>query len=259
MKYEIKNIDGGVLDVDDKSRRVKIVINKTGIKDLDNDVIEKSAFNATIKERGPKGKNLIWHLTDHRPSLKDAVGKFSELFMDGDDLIGVTNVPATTWGNDVLEFYKSGTINQHSVGFTTIRRELMNEDDLKNSYTLIKEIKLYEGSAVLWGANEFTPTLSAGKSATMEEALSEYKKTMDDFTTMHKMFKGGHLSDQSYELIEMKIGQLTTRLQQLFEEATQLAQKAVEPEKNSLLSVLTTFNNQLKTATNGRESTKGAA
>jgi HK97 family phage prohead protease len=260
MSYEIKNIDGGgVLDVDDKSRRVKVVLNKTGVKDFDEDIIEKNAFNATLKERGPKGSNLIWHLTDHRPSLKDAVGKFSELSMKGDDLVGVTDIPETTWGNDVLEFYKLGTINQHSIGFSTIKREVVNDNDPKSRYTIIKEVKLYEGSAVLWGANEFTPTLSVGKSLTKEELIGEYKKSLNDLDTMHKMFKSGHLSDQSYELIEMKINQLTSRLQQLFEETTQLAQKAVEPEKNGLLDVLTTFNNDLKRQHYGRETIKGAA
>jgi HK97 family phage prohead protease len=252
MSYEIKNIDGGIQDVDEKSRRVKIVLNKTGVKDLDNDVIEKTAFNNSIKERGPKGKNLIWHLTDHRPSLKDAVGKFSELSMEQDDLVGVTNIPNTTWGNDVLQFYKAGTINQHSIGFSTMKREVVNEDDPQKRYSVLKEIKLYEGSAVLWGANEFTPTLSVGKSLTKEEAIAEYQKTLNDLDTMHKMFKSGHLSDQSYELIEMKINQLTGKLQQLFEEATQPALKAVEPEKNVLLDVLTTFTNNLKTANDER-------
>jgi len=259
MKYEIKNIDGGILDVDDKSRRVKVALNKVGVKDFDQDIIEKNAFDKTIKERGPKGKNMIWHLTDHRPSLKDAVGKFHELMMEGDYLVGITDIPNTTWGNDVLEFYKTGTINQHSIGFTTTKREVFNDDSDKR-YTVIKEVMMYEGSAVLWGANEFTPALTVGKSLTKEETISEYKKTMDDLDTLYKMFKNGHLSDQSYELIEIKIKQLTNKLQQLFEEATQPAQKAVEPEVNGLLDVIKTFNNNLNAhAIYGRESISGAA
>src|SRR5688572_27955242 len=149
--FEIKTVDNSTLDVDGKSRRVKVVLNKTGVKDFDNDVIEKSAFDRTIKERGPQARNLIWHLTDHNPSLKSAVGKFSELRMEGDDLIGITNIPNTSWGNDVLTFYKSGQINQHSIGFNT------KKDEAAKEHRIIKEVMLYEGSAVLWGANEFTP------------------------------------------------------------------------------------------------------
>lgn len=248
--YEIKNISDSVKDVDTSSRRVKVAISQVGSKDLDEDVIDTGAYAKTIKERGPKGSNLIWHLTDHYASLKNAVGKFSDLYMEGNYLVGVTDIPKTTWGNDVLEFYSTGTINQHSVGFRTIKSEPVNAET-PNEYRLIKEILLYEGSAVLWGANPNTPTLSVGKSLTKEEVLGEYNKTMDELGKLHKMFKTGHLSDESYELIEMKISQLTDKLQQLFIEATQPAVKAVEPETNGLLDVLKTFNNNLNGTTNG--------
>lgn len=246
--FEIKNINCKALDVDEKSRRVKVALNKTGVQDHDDDIVEATAFDKTIRERGPQGKNLIWHLTDHYPSLKHAVGKFRELFMEDGYLVGVTDIPATTWGNDVLEFYKTEHINQHSIGYAVVKREIFNEDDWDNRYCVLKELTLYEGSAVLWGANEFTPTLSVGKSLTAEEKKSEFNKTMDDLGTMYKMFKTGHLSDQTYELIEMKILQLTNKLQQLFEETTLPAEKAVEPENDGLLNVLKTFNNNLKTA-----------
>src|SRR5688572_22648490 len=112
MKYEVKDLDvnfkDAPFDVDDTSRRVKVALNKIGVKDNDNDIIEKGAFDKTIRERGPKGKNFIWHLTDHWASLKNAVAKFSDLFMEGDYLVGVSTIPNTSWGNDVLEFYKTG-------------------------------------------------------------------------------------------------------------------------------------------------------
>lgn len=257
--YEIKNIDGGVLDVSTTTRRVKVALNRIGVKDSDNDIIEKGAFDVTIRERGPKGKNLIWHLTDHWASLKNAIGKFSELFMEGDYLVGVTDIPKTTWGNDMMEFYGTGTINQHSIGYKTIKREIMNEGDPVNQETILKEIFLYEGSAVLWGANEYTPTLSVGKSLSKEEVISEYAKTLEELGKLDKIFKSGHLSDQSYELIEVKASQLRSKLQQLFNEATQPAVKAVEPDRNGLLDVLKTFNNTFKSADNGRERNSEAA
>jgi HK97 family phage prohead protease len=153
-----------VLDVDDKSRRVKNVFNKTGVKDSDNDVIEKTAFNNSISQRGPQGKNLIFHLADHMASLKSTIGKFSELYMEGDNLVGVTIIPKTTLGNDVLELYKTGVINQHSIGFNTVQKETMHQDDPEKRFNIIKEVKLWEGSSVVWGANEWTPSLSVVKS-----------------------------------------------------------------------------------------------
>lgn len=256
--YEIKTVDNSVLDVDTSGRRVKNVLNRVNYKDFDGDVISKSAFDVTLKQRGPSGLNLIWHLTDHNPSLKSAVGKFSEIYMEGDNLVGVTNIPNTQWGSDVLEFYKSGHINQHSIGFKTIQQD-KQKDSIYGEYNLIKEAMLYEGSAVLWGANDQTPNISVGKSLTKEEKAIEYNKAMDDLNTLYKMFKTGHLSDQSYELIEIKIKQLTTKLQQLFEEATQPALKAVEPESNGLLDVLKTFNNKLNGKTNDTRRIESAA
>ena len=121
--FEQKLIADSVRDVSENDRRVKVAISKMGNVDHDGDVIDHGAYTKTVTERGPKGANLIWHLTDHNPSLKSAVGKFSEIYTEGDFLIGITNIPNTTWGNDVLEFYKSGHINQHSIGFRTIKAE----------------------------------------------------------------------------------------------------------------------------------------
>lgn len=266
--YEIKNTgdvqQGGVLDVDGTSRKVKVVLNRTGIKDHDSDIIEKSAFNKTIKERGPAGKGLIWHLTDHRPSIKDgAIARFSELTMEGDDLVGVTDIPNTTWGNDILEFYKTGNINQHSIGFTTIKREVVNEDDYTKRYTIIKEVMLYEGSAVLWGANELTPTLTVGKSLTKEQVIDEYAKTIEEINKINGLFAKANLSDETFELLQIKHVQLTDKLQQLFDRATTPATqpdaKSVEPVTEGLLGVLTTFTNQLKTANDDRSRKATAA
>lgn len=258
--FEIKTVDCKALDVDDTSRRVKVALNKVGVRDHDDDIIESTAFDKTIRERGPQGKNLIWHLTDHYPSLKHAVGKFKELFMENGYLVGITDIPQTTWGNDVMEFYKNGAINQHSIGFSTVKREIMNEDDYDERYCVIKEVTLYEGSAVLWGANEHTPTFSVGKNLTIEERKSQFTKTMEDLSTFHKMFRSGHLTDQTYELIEVKLLQLTNQLQQLFEETTQPAQEAVEPDAKGLLDVLTAFNKNLNTDDNDtrRKSSKAA-
>ena len=83
MFYQVKNVADSVKDVSESTRQVKVAISHTGSLDLDNDVIDPGAFTKTIAERGPSGANLIWHLTDHNPSLKSAVGKFKELYMEG--------------------------------------------------------------------------------------------------------------------------------------------------------------------------------
>lgn len=247
QSFEIKNTTDfkSVLDVDDKSRRVKAAFSRMGNLDGDGDIMDSGAYNKTIKERGPNGVNLIWHLTDHTPSLKNAVAKFKELRPEGEYLVGVTDIPNTAWGNDVLEFYKTGHINQHSVGFKTIKDEWVNQDK-PNRYRLIKEVMLYEGSAVLWGANADTPTISVGKSLSFEEISDQYFETLKEVTNLAKVFKSGHFTDETFELLEIKLAQTTNRLKQLFDLRTQPADNAVEPNDGEmLLSVFKTFNNSL--------------
>lgn len=218
MQFQFKNLSNSVLDVDDTSRRVKVAISEMGSKDLDNDVIDANAYDKTISERGPSGSNLIWHLTDHYPSLKYAVGKPSQVYTEGNKLLMITDIPKTTWGSDVLEFYKSGTINQHSVGFSAIRKETVGEDT-SAAYRVIKEIKLYEGSAVLWGANPNTPTMTVGKSD-----LKGSKSELDhELELLLKSYRDGRYSDNAFELIEIRIKQIQTRINELTDIKSTLA------------------------------------
>ncbi len=115
----------GVEDVDKESRKVKAVWARMNNVDLDNDIISPAAFTRTITARGPQGKNLIWSLVDHKTSMKYALGKPKELYVEGDALIAVTEIIETEMGEDML--------------------------------------KLYEASAVLWAANPETPTISIYK------------------------------------------------------------------------------------------------
>lgn len=226
--FETLTIDTKTADVDDKTRRVKNVLNRLNVEDFDKDTIVNKAFDNTIKLKGPKGKNLIWHLVDHNPSLKDgAITKFSELYVEKDELIGISTIPEKIPVAEIaFEQYKLGNINQHSIGFRTIKREVINPDDYTKRRVRILEVDLFEGSAVLWGANEFTPNLSVGKSLTKEEKEQEWKKTIEEWQKFTKMLKAGHLSDEAYELIDLKIIQITDKLQKLYNEAN-------HPEVNS--------------------------
>lgn len=238
--FSTKNIENSVKDVSESSRKVKVAISHMGSVDLDRDMIDHTAYDKTIKERGPSGANLIWHLTDHYPSLKSAVGKFSELYVEGNYLIGVTEIPKTTWGNDMLEFYMKGHINQHSIGFRIVKSEPVGAGK-PNEYNLIKEILLYEGSAVLWAANPNTPTRSVGKSLDKGEAKKEFDSLADEWGLLMKSLRSGKFTDDSFELIEMRINQNQEKQKQLFQIlSTQPELNSVEPVKRDW-SLLTTF------------------
>ena len=212
MAYTYKSVTNSVLDVDDKSRRVKVAISEMGSVDTDNDIIDHNAYTKTITERGPAGKNKIYHLTNHRADLQNTLGKFSELYVEGSQLVGVNNIIKTGWGNDVLEMYKSGTITEHSVGFTTVKADEGKNDEPR----LIKEIKLYEGSAVLWGANENTPTLSVGKSLTKQQRDFQLNKILKELSSISGLYRNGNYSDELGELIEIRMLQLDEAIRKLF-------------------------------------------
>jgi HK97 family phage prohead protease len=226
--YDIKTAENSVKDVDTTSRRVKVVISEMMSKDLDNDVIDIGAYDKTLQERGPKGKSLIWHLTDHYPSLKYAVGKPSEIFVDGQQLVMITDVPKTQWGNDMLEFYSTGMINQHSIGFRTIKKEPMLAGT-PEEYTLIKEILLYEGSAVLWGANPNTPTLSVGKSLNKTELTKRYE-------TLEKLKSSGNFSDEIFPILDAQLKETQQQIVDIFlqdskfETTQPIAQAITQPD-----------------------------
>lgn len=256
--FEQKATSSEVLDVDDASRRVKVVMNEMEIEDLDGDVISSTAFNRTVKQRGPEGSNMIWHLTDHFPSLSHAVGKPREITTTGNKLVFVTDILKTTWGDDVLEMYKAGTINQHSIGFRTLQSEPVNAGK-NNEYRLIKEALLYEGSAVPWGANPETPTLTVGKSLTKEDAQKKYFDSLKELNNLAKLLEKGRLSDDSFQMIEIRMAQITENLEQAYQFATRPADtSAPDPVKgSSLLDVLKTFNNSFNQITNGKQHAVG--
>lgn len=226
----------GVEDVDKESRKVKAVWARMNNVDLDNDIISPAAFTKTISERGPQGKNLIWSLVDHKTSMKYALGKPKELYVEGDALIAVTEVIETEMGEDMLKLYEAGLINQHSIGFSTIKSEMDNSTGIRT----ITELMLYEGSAVLWAANPETPTISIYKGMEPEVV----KETLNGrLEKLIKAFKHGTFTDETFSLLEIEIKQIQTAINEI---TTQPAAKAVEPESTVVLDALKELNNRLK-------------
>lgn len=235
--YQVKDISNGIEDMDIRSRNVKTVWAMCGNVDLDNDVIVPEAFTKTIQERGPLGKNLIWSLVDHKSSMKYALGKPKELYVEGNALIAVTEIIETEIGEDMLKLYEANLINQHSIGFSTIKSEMDNSTGIRT----IKELMLYEGSAVLWAANPETPTLSMYKG--IEQA--EVQETLNGrLEKLLKAFKHGTFTDETFSLLEIEIKQIQKAISDI---TTQPAAKAVEPDTNAVVfEALKQFNHSLK-------------
>lgn len=193
---EYKATGGNVVDIDDTSRR--IVMNWSAMEeiDFDGDVISKTAYNRTIKERGPQGADLIFWISDHNAVTTSVNGKLQSLNIVGNYLQAVGIASKTTRGNDTLEMYKDGIIKQHSVGFVPIQTEN------KGDHRRINEIMLYEGSSVLWGAQKNSGTVSVGKS------LITLQECNDEMETLIKAFRNGKYSDETFGLLEIRLKQI---------------------------------------------------
>ena len=234
--YSLKSIDTmeSVMDVDVEKRTVKAVWSKMGNIDLDNDIMAMGCYNKTIAERGPLGKNQIWSLVDHCASIKHALGKPKELYVENNMLIAVTEIVNTEIGEDAIKLYNAGCINEHSIGFTTIKS---NTDDA--GIRTISEVMLYEGSAVLWGANPETPTL--GMKSIGDFTPEDLVKRLDKLSVA---FKNGTFTDHTFGLLEIEIKQIQNRIMEL---STQPVVKTVEPLiDESILIALRQTNTNLK-------------
>lgn len=235
---EKKIITCKTLDVDTTNRQVKIAIGETESIDSDKDLIIPTAAIKTMKERGPQGSNEIWHLLDHTPKSFSALSKFSEMGMYGKYIGGVSKYKDSfAWREVAWPLYESGDFTQHSIGFTT------NKSVDRKDYREIQEITLYEGSAVLWGANRNTPTLAVMKSLGIDPG--------DDLISrIERLMKGlslGQYEDDSHKsLIEIELMQIKTDVFNIVK-STKPEEKSTLPEEiKAAVSTIQSFRKQLK-------------
>ena len=191
---QFKTIQESVKDIDKKGRVVTGYFSSFGNVDSDGDVIVPGAFERTIRERGPQGKNRIMHLWQHDPWRP--IGKPSELKEDDKGLYFETFMPETTLGNDTLKLYEAGIINEHSIGFRVV------DSEQKEGHNELKELMLWEGSSVTWGANEDTPATGVKSLFTDDATL----KTEID--RIQKFLRKGDVTDDTFQMLEYKLEQL---------------------------------------------------
>jgi hypothetical protein len=184
-------------EVDTDVLGVKVVANTAWWCDSHMDVLTDKSYNKSVKEKGI----LIPHINDHNWESTAHVGDVKGVYTQDIPLkeLGIKKNPGSTtclifetlirkdYNEEVFKFYKNGKINQHSIGLQYLNIELAINDpdyekeiDFWNKYIdkiinreyveekgyfwLVSEIKIYENSCVLFGANELTPTLEVQKS-----------------------------------------------------------------------------------------------
>lgn len=207
------SIEATVKDVDVKTGIVTGYFAAFNNVDSHYDKIMPGAFRKTIAERGPSGSNQIKHLLEH--DLEKPLGAIITLREDANGLYfesqfttGVKRV------DDTLRFYDAGVYKEHSIGYRTIKYNFVeNPDDPEDFYFELTEIKLWEGSTVLWAANDKTP-FTGFKSAfkTREEALDSIDKKMEKVMSAIKV---GGLSDETYSSLEIELAKIKSLYRQI--------------------------------------------
>jgi uncharacterized protein YihD (DUF1040 family) len=183
-----------VVEIEDGTIEVSIVGNTYNYCDSQMDVLFAGCATKTAKESGPKGKDLIYHLKDHDTCTDDRIGYIQDIYEKDFSLqeLGLNMVGNTTclvFDSLVKEAlagklyiqYTDKKVKQHSIGLQYVKlficindpndsehfanwnkyfQFVINKEVITSGYFwAVTEIKLYEVSAVLWGANEITPTL----------------------------------------------------------------------------------------------------
>lgn len=212
--YSTKSQGLEVKDLDEGSRKVALYLSKFDNVDSDNDVIRRGAFKKSIQERGPMAASnrKIAFLRFHNWEMP--IGKFLELSEDEFGLYAVAQLGNSTLGNDALADYKDGIINEHSIGFKYVKDKIRFVEDsgLDNGidgFYEISEVKLFEGSAVTFGANEFTPVVEVAKTQGRVETLDDLGLQID---TVLKALSNGQGSDDRLYNLEMKLKYLNAQL-----------------------------------------------
>jgi phage head maturation protease len=204
LVYEKKMLNLKALDVDTTTKSVKVALAQLEDIDRDEEVFSKSAFDRTMKAKGPTGSNEIWHLLDHTPSSFSALSKFSEVYKEGKYIVGVSKYKDSfAWREVAWPLYEGGDFNQHSVGFRTVKSEQ------RSGYREIIEVEWFEGSAVMWGAQPDTPTMEVYKSLSFVEKQDDLHKRMN---RLLKFIQSSQDFEETKSLIEIEFKQIQQQI-----------------------------------------------
>ena len=133
--------------VDNDKRIVKGYASVFSNVDSDKDRLVKGAFNRTIKEWGPDGKNRIKLVSQH--NINKPVAKIVSLKEDANGLYMEAQFGTHQDGEDHYRMVKEGILTEFSIGFVGTQKE-----DNEYGGLDFKQVKLYEVSLVTVAAND---------------------------------------------------------------------------------------------------------
>jgi HK97 family phage prohead protease len=199
--YGRKSLSMSVKDVDPQTRRVQVMLSHFDNMDSDGDIIRQGAFAKSISERGAESMSnrKIAFLRHH--DWEHQIGKWIKLEETAEGLIGIGELGRSTKGTDALLDYQDEIIREHSIGFNYVSDKMEFVEHGDAGYWEIKEVQLWEGSAVTFGANSETPTLTVSK-GNSKEILEKLNNKM---TALTKALKNGKGTDERLYSFEMQL------------------------------------------------------
>ena len=215
---------GDLIDADEKNGIVKGYGSFFDNMDSDQDIIRKGAYTKTIKENGERVKYLYQH------DMMQPIGKIVELYEDSKGLVFVAEIPKTRLGSDVIELMKAGVITENSVGILPVQKEM------KQGYREIREVKLFEISAVTLAANDQAKILDVKGERNLDQLYKRYDN-------IAKLIRKGEISDEMGYALEAEI----LKLKSLFMSITEPVVETTLPiAKNEDVDVYAYLINKLK-------------
>lgn len=241
-----KSLSLSIKDIDMSKRVVTGFFNAFNFIDSDMDMLLPGSTKRSIKERGPdssataKIKHALFHDLTQLPGKiqvleEREIGKIFGVYFE-------TKMSSTQIGTDTLINYQEGIYDNHSIGFRYLDMEFI-EAESKNwqKYVdqainpkaaidagymfVVREIALWEGSTVSFGANTLTPYLGS-KSMNKEMSLLKLYSRLDLF---EKQLRGGFQSDESMIEFDIQVSQIKQMIKELFEADPDLKSTLAKP------------------------------
>ena len=243
--YAAKNIAFELKDISEGSREVVFYGSAFDVLDSDNDVIKKGAFTKSIQERTESSNGRkIAHLRNH--DFEHQIGSIKEIYEDEYGLKVVSKLGKSTKGNDAFLDYQDGILREHSIGFNYVQDKIkFIEDSSLNEagHWDITEVKLWEVSAVTFGANEFTPVLDVAKGLNNKSQLSNKLEQLN--ASFLKAIKNGKGTDERIENLEARFKQICELQKALTIEKPLIKSTLKAESRTSDSDKLNNFNNNL--------------
>lgn len=183
-----------IKEINTSKKTVVFAFSKLNDYDSDGDYTEKTAFDKTMRESGPDGADRIRHVWNH--DRKDLpIGKPLRLWRDNEYAYAESKMLENQKALDAWDAYSKGAINEHSYWGKSY-----NTGVNPNGGKIIKEVKLYEVSTVLWGAQEKAKLVELIKGGDKPEPwLIEHLKGLQSYV------KKSNASDEFLEVLEIEL------------------------------------------------------